>query len=192
MLDDTFLERLSQLSKRQQSLFCVAILQRMSPNYLLFCESTEFAGAEGFDKYLRLFWEALLYPKTKFNAPVHQERFQELIPDPEQFDSYGVYPALDCCVVAECLFASLSEATGEEAEQASQTSMGAVLGFLSLLREEQDESKLLDEELVLEEQAFQRQLLDDLELLVDNLDNLKELRNFALNQGVSNLGISLD
>ncbi|GDY26658.1 hypothetical protein AHAT_25480 [Agarivorans sp. Toyoura001] len=192
MLTPCDIDRLAQLSAKQQSLYCLALLQRMSPNYLLFCQAVELEHDADFKKLLALFWESAMYPKTRINFSAQRERFEDLIPEPQDYDMYGVYPALDCCVVAECLFSALLESTGQEAEQASQTSLASVLSFLELQFGEQSEAEIMQQELVQHEMAFQSALLD----LVDQADGdknaIQALKTLAVNHGVSNLGICLE
>ncbi|WP_432455823.1 YjaG family protein [Agarivorans sp. QJM3NY_29] len=192
MLTPCDLDRLAKLSTKQQSLYCLALLQRMSPNYLLFCQATEQVHEADFRRLLALFWESALHPQTKINFSVQRERFETLIPDPQLFDMYGVYPALDCCVVVECLLSCLLEPTGQEAEQASQTSLASVLSLLELQLGELDEDAMLLQDLVQQELEFQTDLLDMIDHLEKGKSGVEILKTFALNQGVSNLGICLE
>lgn len=191
MLTPNFLNQLNGLSRWQQLAFCCALSQRMLPNYQLFAESTEFAPPLALRKYLDLFWEYLSSPKAKINFEVQQLQFDELVPEANDFDLYGVYPAIDCCVSISVLFSLVLSPEGSEAEQASQISMGTVLGFTELQLGEEDEALLAEQPLVQEELAFQAELL---RLLLDferNSHRVKAIRSFARNQDVSNLGICL-
>ncbi|WP_427980442.1 YjaG family protein [Agarivorans sp.] len=192
MLTPCDTERLTRLTSQQQSLYCLGLLQRMAPNYLLFCQAVELEHDAAFNKLLALFWEGVMHPKTKINFSAQRERFDALIPEPQDYDMFGVYPALDCCVVVDCLFSCLLEATGEEAEQASQTSLASVLSLLELQFGEQTEQQIMDQPLVVQELAFQSELLDHIERLDGSKTSLQALKTLAINQGVSNLGISLD
>ncbi|WP_163134644.1 YjaG family protein [Agarivorans sp. Alg241-V36] len=192
MLTPCDIDRLAQLSSKQQSLYCLALCQRMAPNYLLFCQAVNLEHDADFNKLLNLFWESALHPKTKINFSAQRERFDSLIPDPQSYDMYGVYPALDCCVVVECLFNALLEPTGQEAEQASQTSLASVLSLLELQFGEQKEQEFLAQDLVIQELAFQSELLDLIEQLELGKASMQALKTLAINQGVSNLGICLE
>ncbi|MGY5451809.1 YjaG family protein [Agarivorans sp. MS3-6] len=192
MLTPCDIDRLAKLSNSQQALYCLALLQRMSPNYLLFCQAVELDHQADFNKLMALFWEKTLFPQNKINFAIQRERFEDLIPDPQQYDMYGVYPALDCCVVAECLFASLLEPTGQEAEQASQTSLASVLGMLELQYGELTDEQVMQQELVQHELEFQTTLLDAIDSLAADKNGIQALKALAVNQGVSNLGICLD
>ncbi|UPW18151.1 YjaG family protein [Agarivorans sp. TSD2052] len=192
MLTPCDIDRLAKLSNSQQALYCLALLQRMSPNYLLFCQAVELDHQADFNKLMALFWEKTLFPQNKINFAIQRERFEDLIPDPQQYDMYGVYPALDCCVVAECLFTSLLEPTGQEAEQASQTSLASVLGMLELQYGELTDEQVMQQELVQHELEFQTTLLDAIDSLAADKNGIQALKALAVNQGVSNLGICLD
>lgn len=192
MIASVFLHQLNQLSRWQQMAFICALAQRMSPNYQLFSETTGFAVSTDFRKYLELFWEYLGSSKSRVNFEVQQVQFDELIPDPQQFEMYGVYPALDACVVLSVLFNSVVSPDGEEASQASQTSMATVVGFIEMQLGELDEDELAKQELVQDEIAYQNELLRLVQGFEKNSPQLKSIKNHGRHGDISNIGISLN
>lgn len=139
-----------------------------------------------------LVWEYLSQPRAKINFAIQQERFQECIPEERDFDIFGVYPAIDCCVSMEVLFNGLQSADGDEAAQVSQTSMGSVLNLLEMqFGEELTDEQLAQQPLVQDELAFQDYCYQLACEYKRDPVFVKEVRQIARNQDISNLGISL-
>ncbi|RKF14444.1 DUF416 family protein [Alginatibacterium sediminis] len=186
--------RISALNRWQKTLFCICLLQRSSPNFQLFAENTDPEHAEALSKLLNLFWESQLVPSSRINFAVQHERFELVIPNPDDYDFFGVYPALDCCVLAELCFSCIGDFQGDEASNALQTSLASVLSFLELQNPEFDEhdAQHLNAPLLVDELEFANSLL----LMLANHDKgskqAAELRTLAYNQGVSNIGICLE
>ena len=78
--------------------FGAALLERMLPNYTLFCELTESGDASALRNCLNLVWETLKSPKSKFNIAVQLEKVEVATPDTSEHDNYGVYPAIDAAI----------------------------------------------------------------------------------------------
>lgn len=187
-------KQLNQFAPWQQVTFCLALAERMYPNYVLFCEGTEFAGQGTFRKMLDLFWEKLIVKNAKVNFEIQSEHFESAIPNVEDYDMYGVYPALDACVVMTCAFNLMlnKQEDAEEAINASQTSIATVASFIEATSEQElSEEEIFADELMEQELAFQQELIYQLDEQ-RSPDLLKAIRKFSRNQGVSNIGISLD
>ncbi|MFM2486686.1 YjaG family protein [Celerinatantimonas yamalensis] len=191
MLSDSFLTQLGQLQRLPQTLFCVCLTQRMMPNYQLFAESTEFASGQALRKYLDLFWEYLAYPKARINFALQREQFEPLIPERNHFDVYGVYPAIDCCVSFDVLFSSILAPEGDEACQASQISMGSVMNFLEMQFGELGDEQFSQQPLIEQELAFQQRCYDLACAFKRDHNFIKEVREIARHEDVSNLGVCL-
>ncbi|WP_157618701.1 DUF416 family protein, partial [Vibrio sp. HI00D65] len=71
--------------------------ERMYPNYAMFCENTEFAEARIYRDVLDSIWEILTVKTAKVNFERQLEKVEELFPSADDFDFYGVYPAMDAC-----------------------------------------------------------------------------------------------
>ena len=95
--------------------FSATLLERMLPNYVLFCEATEFADPAQYRNSLNAIWEWLAVPKAKINFAVQLEKIEELVPDASDFDNYGVYPAID---VAMSMSATILLIQGEDPQGA--------------------------------------------------------------------------
>ena len=102
------------------------------------------------------------------------------------------YPALDACVALGCAYNSVICRVGEEANDASHASVGTVAGFIEML-EERDltDEELYEHEYMEAELEFQVELLKRVAHERDS-DRILAIRTFAAQDGVSNIGISLE
>ena len=137
MFGDKFYKRLGDLEPWQQTVFALALAERMYPNYQLYAESTGNGDAVAFRAALDSLWRYLTEKSSRVNLSVILEEFEPHIPDPTHETSYGAYPALDACVALGCAYNSIICRIGEEAEEASNASIGSVAGFLELLAEKE-------------------------------------------------------
>ncbi|WKE65464.1 DUF416 family protein [Gallaecimonas kandeliae] len=183
---------LHQLSPLAQRAYAAALALRMLPNYLLFAELTEQPdNAQALKAALDTVWEKLLNPKAKISFEKQQLKLEELEPDPEQYDFFGAYPALDAFLAVMTVLAAMQDKDEQPALDLSRLSRGSVQFYLNILAETTLEYEQLDQDpLWQEERDFQDQLLA---LLSGELTEatLKEARDMGRNDGVSNLGISL-
>ncbi|WP_019616491.1 YjaG family protein [Psychromonas ossibalaenae] len=185
-------EQLKNLQSWQQSVFCMALAEHTILHFHLFCESIESENGQTINNIQQLFWEKMTVKGAKINFTIQQEHFEEIIPDSRDFDFYGVYPAIDHCVIMSCAFNSFLTKSTDEALNASQTAFATIASFIELQSgDEVDESTLMDEPLFQEELAFQQTLLEKL----DNErspDLIKSIRQLVLEFGMTNLGIAFN
>ena len=192
MFGDKFYKRLRGLEPWQQSVFALALAERMYPNYQLYAESTGKGNGEAFRAALDSLWLYLTEKGSRVNLSAILEEFEPHIPDPTRETSYGAYPALDACVALGCAYNSVICRIGEEAEEASGASVGAVAGFLELLAErELSQEELYEQELMEAEISFQVELLNQVAKPRDP-EQILAIRELAAQGGVSNLGIALE
>ncbi len=191
MFGDKFYKRLGDLEPWQQTVFALALAERMYPNYQLYAESTGKGDAVAFRAVLDSLWRYLTEKSSRVNLSVILEEFEPHIPDPTQETSYGAYPALDACVALGCAYNSVICRIGEEAEEASNASIGSVAGFLELLAERDlSHEELYEQELMESEMSFQVELLNQVARPRDP-EQILAIRALAAQDGVSNIGISL-
>jgi uncharacterized protein len=189
---DKFYKRLGDLEPWQQTVFALALAERMYPNYHLYAESTGRGNALEFRAALDNLWRYLTEKGSRVNLSAILEAFESFIPDPVHEDSYGAYPALDACVALGCAYNSVICRIGEESFEASNASIGAVAGFIEMLEErELTEEELYEQALMEQEMAFQVELLNQVSRPRDP-QQIFSIRSLAAQDGVSNLGISLD
>ncbi|QUM82371.1 YjaG family protein [Moritella sp. 5] len=194
MLEENYEQQLTKLLPWQKVSFIASLAERSFPNYKLFSEACETGDAKQFRSSLDLFWESLTVKNSKINFTIQFDRFEPIIPNVDKFDVYGVYPALDACVTLNSAFNSLvgPDPDVNEAINASRVSIGTVASYLEALAgEELDDEVIFAEELMQEELKFQQAVLDLL-TVQKSPESMKTLRQFAKNDGISNIGITLD
>ena len=184
-------EQLKNLQSWQQSVFCMALAQHTLLHFQLFCEATGSEDSDTVNNINQLFWEKMTVKGAKINFTLQQEHFEAIIPDAGEFDFYGVYPAIDHCVIMSCTFNSFLTKSNEEALNASQTSFATIASFIELQNgSEIDESSLQQEPLFQEQLKFQQTLLAKLNN-ERSPELIKSIRQLVLDFGTTNLGISL-
>jgi len=185
-------DRLTNLLGWQQSVFCMALSEQTVLHFHLFCDATESDLGDDIDKLNQLFWEKMTVKGAKINFTTQQEHFDEIIPDARDHDFYGVYPAIDHCVILSCAFNSFLIKSKEEALNASQTNFSTIASFIELQSgEELDDETLQTQPLFIAQLEFQTELLQ----MLDNERSpelIKSVRTFVRDYGATNLGIELE
>jgi len=184
-------EQLTNLLSWQQSVFCMALSEQTILHFHLFCDATESDLDDEVGKINQLFWEKMTVKGAKINLTTQQEHFDTLIPDARDYDFYGVYPAIDHCVVLSCAFNSFLIKSKEEALNASQTNFSTIASFIELQNaEELDEDALRTHPLFIEQLKFQTELLNLLDA-ERSPELIKAIRIYVQECGTTNLGIEL-
>lgn len=130
MIRNPIHKRLEKFESWQHYTFMACLCERMYPNYYMFCQQTESHNAMVFRSILDLLWESLVVKDAKINFDSQLEKLESEIPDPDSFDIYAVYPAIDACAaLSELLHAHLSGETLEHAVKVSEISIGTVAIF---------------------------------------------------------------
>lgn len=182
-------QQVRELSKKPAVAFSAALLQRMLPNYELFCEVSEFGDKELAAKLVDLIWEWLSAPKAKFNIAVQLEKLEEVTPDIENFDTFGVYPALDFCMALSATLQLISDEEPSAAVMVAKLSQGGVEAYLLAMSEVD-----LSNEEVKQDPLMQFEIETQLEVLAmcrNKSIDFKTLRIEMKSQGMSNIGVSL-
>ena len=189
-------KRLENLATWQHLTFMACLCERMYPNYHLFCQITEQPqNAKVYHNILNLVWEYLTVKEANINFENQLEKLENIIPDVNDYDFYGVVPALDACEgLAEVLHTIIAGASLEQAVKVSQLSLGTVAGYLeteydrTLSEVELKESDLIQQELDVQWQLY-RALKEaerhDVELISDLKNSLRE-------EAVSNICIKIE
>lgn len=186
-------KRLENLESWQHLTFMAALCERMAPNFKLFCQMNELnAVSKTYQNILNLVWEYLTVKDAKINFENQLEKLETIIPDVNDYESFGVVPALDACqALAEILHAIIAGETLERAVEMSLISLGTVTSLLETetgrdwSESELKESKDIQAELDVQWQVY-RLLKEcekrDIELILD-------LKNEIRAEGISNIGI---
>ena len=186
-------KRLENLESWQHLTFMAALCERMAPNFNLFCQMNELsAEAKTYQNILNLVWEYLTVKDANINFENQLEKLETIIPDVNDYESFGVVPALDACqALAEILHAIIAGETLERAVEMSLISLGTVTSLLETETgrdwsdSELKESEDIQAELDVQWQVY-RLLKEcekrDIELILD-------LKNEIRAEGISNIGI---
>lgn len=195
MLQNPLQLRLEKLEPWKQITFMACLCERMYPNYAMFCESTEFAEARIYKDILDSIWELLTVKNAKVNFERQLEKLEEIIPSSEDFEFYGVYPAIDACIGLSTLLHGLLDRDDlfESMQKVSQQSVVTV----AQLEEAQSGEEITndnqkDNEAVCAEWDVQwaifRPLKDSEER---DIELIKDLREELREEGISNIGVSV-
>lgn len=192
-----FLKAVSQLQGWRECAFLLALAERSFPNYALFADAVDLKTGGKMHQMLELAWGMLQEEEAETTIPPLLAKLESLSPNVEDYDAYGVYPAFDFCQLLEQALLSRLNPSKHRATEASQLATGTVMSFVELSEgegvEEDELVRLLDSHpLMKEDKAFQRNLVLALKRQRTPIEEfITELREDAVNEGVSNLGISL-
>ncbi|MBS9434440.1 MULTISPECIES: YjaG family protein [Photorhabdus] len=186
--------RLEKLESWQHLTFMASLCERMYPNYQMFCLQTAFAEPALYRRILDLVWEILVVKDAKVNFDNQLEKLEQAIPSADDYDIYGVYPAIDACIaLGETVHARLSGETLEHAIAVSEISIRTV----AMLEMTQAGKEMTDEELKMlpaieQEWDIQWEIY---RLLVSceerDIELIKGLKADLRESGTSNIGINL-
>ena len=186
-------KRLENLESWQHLTFMATLCERMAPNFKLFCQMNELsAEAKTYQNILNLVWEYLTVKDAKINFENQLEKLETIIPDVNDYERFGVVPALDACqALAEILHAIIAGETLERAVETSLISLGTVTSLLETeTGRDWSDSELKESEDIQAELDVQWQIYRllkecekrDIELILD-------LKNEIRAEGISNIGI---
>jgi uncharacterized protein YjaG (DUF416 family) len=195
---------LKPLSQWQQITFCAALLERMLPNYQLFSEGADFGEFKVLRNQLDLIWQWLdKNNKCKINYGAQLNKLEEQTPNPELFDVFGVFPALDVCMAMMSLLQGMQDNDKqdiENVENVARLSQNSVSYFVELTLAqayEQDdeiviaESDINEHPLTVWEQETQEELLTYLIKAPENKATCVTVKAMVLEEGLSNIGIEI-
>lgn len=192
MLQNPIHLRLEKLESWQHVTFMACLCERMYPNYAVFCQQTGFGEPQAYRRILDLIWETLTVKDAKVNFDSQLEKLEEAIPVADDYDIYGVYPAIDACVaLSELIHSRLSGETLEHAIEVSKSFITTV----AMLEMTQAGREMTDEELrenpaVAEEWDLQWEIFRLLSACEErDIDLIKGLRADLRESGISNIGI---
>ncbi|MBN6068523.1 DUF416 family protein [Aggregatibacter actinomycetemcomitans] len=189
-------KRLENLATWQHLTFIACLCERMYPNYQLFCQITEQPQhAKVYHNILNLAWEYLTVKDEKINFENQLEKLENIIPDVNDYDFYGVVPALDACeALSEMLHTIIAGDSLTQAVKLSQLSLQTVADLLAEQNErELSETELKESEEIQQELDVQWQIyraLKDAEK--HNVELILGLKNELREVGISNICVKID
>ena len=175
--------------------FITGLAERHWGNYSLYCETTDAAtDAKQWRKILNKVWE---YLSGQLNSMKNLEKallqLEALTPEPKEEDGYGVYPALDACLLLTSALQMILDDSIDDSDTAAELSKATVAQFIALsegLEEfdpEQQSFELYEEEI-----RWQQHLSSQLESQQAQAEIIKQLRRELGEFSTSNLGIALE
>ena len=174
--------------------YATTLAERMMPNYLLFCDATQFSDGSQLRNTLNLLWEWLATPKASINFNVQAEKVEEVTPDHANFDSFGVYPALDTAMAVTAIISLIQQQDLQGAVVVSKLSQGTVEAFIEATKEIDEElsnQEIRQHPLMQWEIEFQQTLLKVVASKRPKTETAKALKTLAREDGVSNIGIEI-
>ena len=203
----------AKLSHWHQIAFSAALLERMLPNYQMFSEAADFGNAKVLRNQLDIIWQWLDNSSTvKINSDAQLLKLEAETPDPEEFDSFGVFPALDACMALSALWQlmqvkplkkpKISEVDIDDVQSISRLSHNSVSYYVELLLLE-EVAESVDEEFTITAEQMdahplmqweidtQNELFDFLKFSAADKRTCKLAKQMSLSEGLSNLGIEI-
>jgi uncharacterized protein YjaG (DUF416 family) len=191
---------LSSLNQWQKITFCAALLERMLPNYQLFAQAVEFGEFSVLRNQLDLIWQWLdKNNRCKINVNAQLLKLEQETPDPEAFDSFAVFPALDTCMALMSLLQAMQDQDSDDVVNVSRLSQNSVSYYVELCLTHESDAEDVDisaddiaqDPLMQWENETQDALLG---LIVNGAENKKTCdlaRTMVLEQGLSSLGLEI-
>lgn len=189
-------KRMERFESWQLITFMACLCERMLPNYQLFCEVSKRSDeAKIYQNILNLVWEFLTVKGAKINFENQLEKLEEIIPDVNQYDFYGVFPAQDACeALSELLHSLIAGEPLEQAIKLSQLSLSTVATYLETQQDrELNEQALKNEPEIQEELDIQWQIYRTLnECEERDIELILALKNELRESGISNIGLKFN
>jgi uncharacterized protein YjaG (DUF416 family) len=189
---------LAQLRGWRETAFIMALAERAYPNFALFSQVTEFAGEEAVSSCLKRSWSALLEKAPEDRYAELLDLLEEHVPDQVDNDSYGAVSAVSFCEVLEQALLSQVNIDKRRAVAAGQDAFDAVMEFVEMTEGEglsdDDLVRVFNKSpLIKRERRFQEELVERLRKEgAPDRHFIAGLRTLAYDDGVSNIGISLN
>lgn len=194
--ENRFEQQIRALEPWQQMLFATALSERMFLNFALFSRLMNFGDLEKMRNLLNSIWDEQTQRGTKVNYEVQLNHVEDNIVDLDEYDMFGAIPARDAMMA---LFSTCILKLEQESDEAvavsnlSYDTIGAYVEFAEADDQMSDEElvRLINmHDLMLDEDAFQEELLERLSGTSFKPAVVETVRELAQNQGVSNIGIS--
>lgn len=188
-----------ELGFYQQAAVALVLLERMLPNYQLFCDISQTGDATLARHTLDLAWEWLQVKRAKINFDKLQEELDAVTPEVSHFDMFGVYPAVDAMTALDSLLTAIQgqdSAALVDVAKISQASVARLIEYQAIDEDITTEAALKkwvrDHALM----QYEMECLAELIGLVQSIssfsrEHIKQLKLWVQEQGVTNLGMEL-
>lgn len=196
-------QRIRELSIQKQFILGATLVQRMLPNYQLFSETTGFGDTHVLQSALAVMWERIVSRKVVIDFEKQIEKVEPCVPELNDFDMVGVYPAIDTATALISLIQGVEEEDGKylvDVSKISQASVSKMIEFeLACEMDTTSDEIMIENQQIREhplmqyEMSFLGELLDKIESLgkVDSA-TVREMRKYAHHDGMTNIALSLE
>ncbi|MBT1452169.1 DUF416 family protein [Glaciecola sp. XM2] len=182
-----------ELDKPQALILSTALIQRMLPNYLLFCEAMNLPHADAAKNLVNLLWEVSTNKAMKLSTEAQGEKLEEITPNTDDFDNIGAYAALDFCMACHATLQLLANEEPQGAVMVAKLSQGCVERYINVTEGEELTGPELKQHPLMQ---FELESLNEILAACRHkrlkADEVKALRSDILEQGVSSLGIDIN
>lgn len=111
------------------------LVARMYPNYALFADVVETKDQLVFGNILNLVWEYIGGKNQRIDFQKQQDKLEAITPDPDNFDLYGVWPALDATVALGSLLSACERWDADEIDAIELVSLSTIGQYLDVVGE---------------------------------------------------------
>lgn len=176
---------MENLNHWQQLAYCATLAERSFPNYALFASLSKDADAPFMRRALNKVWEYLRGQlKSLKNIENQLLEMEHKIPDPEQFEGFGVYPALDTSLAIQSCLMAIIDHSITDAEDISALMWARLNEVIDLQGED---GGLTDRHI-----GFEADIKTILASQISHADAVKKLQQLAKEDGYSHIGVGLD
>lgn len=192
-------QRMRELGFYQQAAVAATLLERMIPNYQLFAEVTETGDGALVRHSLDMVWEWLQVKRAKINFERIQEELELVTPEVTNFDMFGVYPAVDAITALDMMLNGIREQDSAEFIHVAKISQASVARLIEHQTEEAEVTSEAELKKIVRDHELMQYEMDCLADLLDicsqikefGRDEIKGLKQWVTDQGVTNLGMEL-
>lgn len=192
-------QRMRELGFYQQAAVAATLLERMIPNYQLFAEVTETGDGALVRHGLDMVWEWLQVKRAKINFERIQEELELVTPEVTNFDMFGVYPAVDAITALDMMLNGIREQDSAEFIHVAKISQASVARLIEHQTEEAEVTSETELKKIVRDHELMQYEMDCLADLLEicsqikefGRDEIKALKQWVTDQGVTNLGMEL-
>lgn len=192
-------QRMRELGFYQQAAVAATLLERMIPNYQLFAEVSETGDGALVRHSLDMVWEWLQVKRAKINFERLQEELELVTPEVSNFDMFGVYPAVDAITALDMMLNGIREQDSGEFIHVAKISQASVARLIEHQSEDADVTSEAELKKIVRDHELMHYEMDCLAELLDicskikefGRDEIKSLKQWVQEQGVTNLGMEL-
>lgn len=167
---------------------CCALIERMLPNYVLFSQVCDFGDPKVLRSCLDVLWACCAASDQRVDFEKQLLKLEEVSPELNDFDTYGVRPASDACTALNTLLDCLAGNQPFDPEVFQALYHSTIASYLEAIGDEQMDNK---HALVCDAEDFMAELNGiAVQQSVDRRACVKAMRSFAQSIETSNIGIA--